>query len=53
MQMRTPLFKAANIIIGSNNIIGLDADEILTYNFDSPEWDTVKYKTIFNSIFAQ
>ncbi len=42
MQMRAPLFEAANKIEGPKIFIGLDADEILTPNFDSPEWDTIK-----------
>lgn len=42
MQMRTPLFEAAKKIDGPKIYIGLDADEILTPNFDSPEWDTIR-----------
>lgn len=42
IQMRTPLFEAAKKIEGPKILIGLDADEILTPNFDSPEWDTVR-----------
>lgn len=41
MQMRAPLFEAAKQIEGPKILIGLDADEILTPNFDSPEWTTV------------
>ncbi len=42
MQMRAPLFEAAKQIEGSKILIGLDADELLTPNFDSPEWDTIR-----------
>lgn len=42
MQMRAPLFEEAKKIEGPKILIGLDADEILTPNFDSPEWDTVR-----------
>ncbi|MCR4828069.1 MAG: glycosyltransferase family 2 protein [Bacteroidales bacterium] len=41
MQMRAPLFEAAKQIEGQKIYIGLDADEILTPNFDSPEWQTI------------
>ena len=42
MKMRAPLFEAANKIEGPKIFIGLDADEILTPNFSSPEWDTIR-----------
>jgi len=42
MQMRAPLFEAANKIEGPKILIGLDADEILTPNFDSLEWETIR-----------
>lgn len=42
MQMRAPLFEAANKIEGPKIFIGLDADEILTPNFNSSEWNTVR-----------
>ena len=42
MKMRAPLFEEANKIEGPKILIGLDADEILTPNFDSPEWDTIR-----------
>lgn len=38
---RTPLFERARIIEGSKILITLDADEILTPNFNSPEWKTI------------
>lgn len=42
MQMRVPLFDAAKQIEGPKILISLDADEILTPNYDSPEWETIK-----------
>ena len=40
-KMRSPLFKEADKIEGPKVLISVDADEILTPNFDSPEWDTI------------
>lgn len=42
MQMRAPLFEAAKQIEGPKIFIGLDADEMLTPNFNSPEWETIR-----------
>lgn len=39
--MRNPLFVEARKIEGPKILISLDADEILTPNFDSPEWNTI------------
>lgn len=41
--MRYPLFKAAEKIDGPKILIALDADEILTPNFNSPEWETIMH----------
>lgn len=40
--MRSPLFKEAEKIDGPKILISVDADEILTPNFGSPEWDTIR-----------
>ena len=40
-EMRAPLFAEARKYPGKKLLISLDADEILTPNFDSPEWDTI------------
>lgn len=40
--MRNPLFKEAAKIEGPKVLIALDADEILTPNFDSTEWKTIR-----------
>lgn len=39
---RSPLFEKARQIEGPKILITLDADEILTPNFDSKEWDTIR-----------
>lgn len=39
---RTPLFERARQIEGPKILITLDADEILTPNFNSPEWNTIR-----------
>ena len=41
-QMRAPLFDAARKIEGQKILISLDADEILTPNFNSLEWNTIR-----------
>lgn len=41
-KMRAPLFEAARKIEGPKILISLDADEILTPNFDSLEWQTIR-----------
>lgn len=41
-EYRTPLFEKARQIEGPKILITLDADEILTPNFDSPEWNTIR-----------
>ena len=41
-QYRSPLFDKAREIEGPKILITLDADEIMTPNFDSPEWNTVQ-----------
>lgn len=40
-KMREPLFNEARKFPGKKLLISLDADELLTPNFDSPEWDTI------------
>lgn len=40
--MRKPLFDEARKIEGSKILISLDADEILTPNINSQEWDTIR-----------
>lgn len=39
---RTPLFEKARQIEGPKILITLDADEILTPNYESKEWDTIR-----------
>ncbi|MBR4553708.1 MAG: glycosyltransferase family 2 protein [Bacteroidaceae bacterium] len=39
--MRKPLFEEARKTAGKRILISLDADEIFTPNFDSPEWNTI------------
>lgn len=39
--MRAPLFDEARKTPGKKLLISLDADEIFTPNFDSPEWETM------------
>ena len=39
---RTPLFEKARQIEGPKILITLDADEILTPNYDSPEWNSIR-----------
>ncbi len=39
--MRKPLFDEARKTSGKRILISLDADEIFTPNFDSPEWNTI------------
>lgn len=41
VKMRTPLYEEARKISGKKLLISLDADEILTPNFESPEWKTI------------
>lgn len=41
-QIRKPLFDTARKIEGPKVFISLDADEFLTPNFDSPEWNTIE-----------
>lgn len=41
-EYRTPLFEKARQIEGPKILITLDADEILTPNFDSLEWNTIR-----------
>lgn len=40
-EMRAPLFKEARKTPGKKLLVSLDADEIFTPNFDSPEWETM------------
>lgn len=40
--MRSPLFNEAEKIEGPKVLISVDADEIITPNFDSPEWNTIR-----------
>lgn len=40
-EMRAPLFEEARKFPGKKILISLDADEIFTPNFDSPEWETI------------
>lgn len=40
-RMRNPLFLEARNIPGKRLLISLDADELFTPNFDSPEWNTM------------
>lgn len=40
-EMRAPLFAEARKFPGKKLLISLDADEIFTPNFNSPEWDTM------------
>lgn len=40
-EMRAPLFNEARKNSGEKLLISLDADEIFTPNFDSPEWETM------------
>jgi hypothetical protein len=40
-EMRAPLFREARKYEGKKLLISLDADELFTPNFDSPEWETM------------
>lgn len=40
-EMRAPLFAEARKYPGKKILLSLDADEIFTPNFDSPEWETM------------
>ena len=41
--MRKPLFDAARAIEGDKILISIDADELLTPNWDSKEWEEILY----------
>lgn len=40
-EMRAPLFEAARKIPGKRLLVSLDADELFTPDFNSPEWETM------------
>lgn len=40
-EMRAPLFRETRKIEGKKLLVSLDADELFTPNFDSPEWNTM------------